>query len=194
MDTSEFRKPRPDIPIVPQSAILRPRVKGFKVPKGRKGKKPRGRTKTPQQPQAPPIPDRYKEAQIQEIRDSAKDRRERLRLEQEIQRETIRYRERKAEREVQQQAVRTIEGRRQQQLLQQQFQQQQQLQDRLVQDQARHFTQLLEYSERRAGEVQSQYQEFLKQVLSQRKEKGELEKHNLLQLNNNNLLLSIIKR
>ena len=157
MDTSEFRKPRPDFPIVPQSAILRPRVKGFRVPKGRKGKKPRGRTKTPQQPQAPPIPDRYKEAQIQEIRDSAKDRRERLRLEQEISRETIRYRERKAEREERQQAVRTIEGRRQQQL-----------QDRLIQDQARHFTQLLEYSERRAGEVQSQYQEFLKQVLSQR--------------------------
>ena len=41
MDTSEFRKPRPDFPIVPQSALLRQRVKGFRVPKGRRGKKPR---------------------------------------------------------------------------------------------------------------------------------------------------------
>ena len=157
MDTSEFRKPRPDFPIVPQSAILRPRVQGFRVPRGRRGRKPRGRTKTPQQPQAPPIPDRYKEAKTQEIRDNARDRRERLRLEQEISRETIRYRERKAEREAQAQAVRTLEGRRSQQL-----------QDRLIQDQARHFTALLERGERRAGELQAQYQEFVRQMISVR--------------------------
>ena len=157
MDTSEFRKPRPDFPIVPQSALLRQRVKGFRVPKGRRGKKPRGKAKRQKVLEVPPQPDRFKEAQIQEIRDNSKDRRERLRLEQEISRETIRYREAKADREERQQAVRLIEGRRVQAR-----------QDRLIQDQARHFTELLDRGERRAGEVQSQYQEFIKQVLSQR--------------------------
>tara|TARA_R110001592_G_scaffold58809_4_gene178029 strand:- start:2403 stop:4454 length:2052 start_codon:yes stop_codon:yes gene_type:complete len=157
MDTSEFRKPRPDFPIVPQSALLRQRVKGFRVPKGRRGKKPRGKAKRQKVLEVPPQPDRFKEAQIQEIRDNSKDRRERLRLEQEISRETIRYREVKADREERQRAVRVIEGRRVQAR-----------QDRLIQDQARHFTELLDRGERRAGEVQAQYQEFIKQVLSQR--------------------------
>jgi len=39
----EFRRPRPDTPILPQSAIFRREpVKPFKRPKGRRGKKPRG--------------------------------------------------------------------------------------------------------------------------------------------------------
>ena len=156
MDTSDFRKPRPDFPIVPQTAILRPRVKGFRVPKGRKGRKPRGKARYTK-PEAPPVPDRFQEAKIQEIKENARDRRERLRLEQDIARETIRYREAKAEREERRAAVRVIEGRRVQQR-----------NDRLIADQARHFTELLDRSERRSGEVQAQYNEFLQQVLSQR--------------------------
>ena len=39
----EFRRPRPDTPILPQSAIFRREpIKVFKRPKGRRGKKPRG--------------------------------------------------------------------------------------------------------------------------------------------------------
>ena len=40
---SDFRKPRPDVPIVPQSAIVRRVKKPPKRPKGRKGKKPKGK-------------------------------------------------------------------------------------------------------------------------------------------------------
>ena len=156
MDTSDFRKPRPDFPIVPQTAILRPRVKGFRVPKGRKGRKPRGKARYTK-PEPPPVPDRFQQAKIQEIKENARDRRERLRLEQDIAKETIRYREAKAEREERRAAVRVIEGRRVQQR-----------NDRLIADQARHFTELLDRSERRSGEVQAQYNEFLQQVLSQR--------------------------
>ena len=113
MDTSEFRKPRPDFPIVPQTAILRPRVKGFKVPKGRKGKKPRGKAvRTERGITALKPPNRYQQARTQEIAENAKDRRERLRLERDIAKETTRYRVAKAEREQQQQAVRVIEGAR----------------------------------------------------------------------------------
>lgn len=156
MDTSEFRKPRPDYPIVPETALYRKRVKGFRAPKGRRGKKPRGKRKY-EKPEGAPIPDRLALAKTQEIKENAKDRRDRLRLEQETAREQIRYRERKAEREERQQAVRVIEGRRVQQR-----------QDRLIQDQARHFTDLLQRGERRSGEIQAQYQEFIQQVLSQR--------------------------
>jgi len=155
MDTSDFRKPRPDYPIVPQTAILRPRVKGFKVPKGRRGKKPRG--KAVRQPPLPKPPNRYQQARTQEMKENAKDRRERLRLERDIAKETIRYREAKGEQKKVEQAVRVVEGRRVQVR-----------NDRLIEDQARHFTALLDRSERRSGEVQAQYQEFLKQVLSQR--------------------------
>ena len=158
MDTSEFRKPRPDFPIVPQTAILRPRVKGFKVPKGRKGKKPRGKAvRTERGITALKPPNRYQQARTQEIAENARDRRERLRLERDIAKETTRYRVAKAEREQQQQAVRVIEGARERRR-----------QDRLIEDQARHFTELLDRSERRSGEVQAQYQDFLQQVLSQR--------------------------
>ena len=39
----EFRRPRPDTPILPQNAIFRREpIKPFKRPKGRRGKKPRG--------------------------------------------------------------------------------------------------------------------------------------------------------
>ena len=39
----EFRRPRPDTPILPQNAIFRTQpIKPFKRPKGRRGKKPRG--------------------------------------------------------------------------------------------------------------------------------------------------------
>jgi hypothetical protein len=156
MDTSDFRKPRADYPIYPSSGIVRPRVKGFRVPKGRRGRKPRGKARYTK-PEPPPVPDRFQQAKIQEIKENARDRRERLRLEQDIAREQIRYREAKAVREEQRAAVRLIEGRRVQQR-----------NDRLIADQARHFTDLLDRSERRSGEVQAQYQEFLQQVLSQR--------------------------
>lgn len=39
---SDFRKPRPDDPIVPQSALFRVAQKPFKRPKGRRGRKPKG--------------------------------------------------------------------------------------------------------------------------------------------------------
>ena len=157
MDTSEFRKPRPDFPIVPESAITRPRVKGFKAPKGRKGKKPRGKRTPTYQPTTLKPPNRYREARTQEIKENAKDRRERLRLEQEISREQIRYRERKVEQQRQQEAVRIIEGRRTQER-----------QDRLIEDQARHFTAMIGQGERRAGEIQEQYKDFVKAIMSQR--------------------------
>ena len=38
---SDFRKPRPDDPIVPQSALFRVAQKPFKRPKGRRGRKPK---------------------------------------------------------------------------------------------------------------------------------------------------------
>ncbi len=156
MDTSEFRKPRADYPIYPSSGIVRQRVKGFRVPKGRRGKKPRGKA-VRQGVTALKPPNRYQQVRTQEIKENARDRRERLRLERDIAKETIRYREAKAVREEQRAAVRLIEGRRVQQR-----------NDRLIADQARHFTDLLDRSERRSGEVQAQYQEFLQQVLSQR--------------------------
>ena len=162
MDTSEFRKPRPDFPIVPESAITRPRVKGFKVPRGRKGKKPRGK-RTPltrghqEGVTALKPPNRYREARTREIKENARDRRERLQLEKEISREQIRYRETKVERERRKEAVRLIESRRVQVR-----------QDRLIEDQARHFSGLLAQGERRAGEIQEQYKDFVQAIMSQR--------------------------
>jgi hypothetical protein len=48
MDSFEFRKPRPDIPILPQSALYRTQpLTPFKAPKGRKGRKPRGQKLKP---------------------------------------------------------------------------------------------------------------------------------------------------
>jgi len=45
---SDFRKPRPDIPILPQSALFRRTpLTPFKAPKGRKGRKPRGQKLKP---------------------------------------------------------------------------------------------------------------------------------------------------
>lgn len=44
----EFRKPRPDIPILPQSALYRTQpIKPFKAPKGRRGRKPKGQKLKP---------------------------------------------------------------------------------------------------------------------------------------------------
>lgn len=160
MDTSEFRKPRADYPIYPSSAILRQRVKGFKVPKRRKGKKPRGKAvRDPiiQQQAFPKPPDRYLQSKTRDIQENARDRRERLRLEQDIAKDTIRYREQKAEAEERARAVRLIEGRRTNAR-----------NDRLIEDQARHFTDLLDRGERRAGEVQAQYQDFVRQMISVR--------------------------
>ena len=45
---SDFRKPRPDVPIIPQSALYRRTpLTPFKAPKGRKGRKPRGQKLKP---------------------------------------------------------------------------------------------------------------------------------------------------
>jgi hypothetical protein len=45
---SDFRKPRPDTPILPQSALVRTTpITPFKAPKGRKGRKPRGQKLKP---------------------------------------------------------------------------------------------------------------------------------------------------
>ena len=45
---SDFRKPRPDTPILPQSALYRRTpITPFKAPKGRKGRKPRGQKLRP---------------------------------------------------------------------------------------------------------------------------------------------------
>jgi hypothetical protein len=49
MDTSDFRKPRPDVPILPSRAVFRSTpITPFTRPKGRKGRKPKGRPKTTQ--------------------------------------------------------------------------------------------------------------------------------------------------
>jgi hypothetical protein len=49
MDTSDFRKPRPDVPILPSRAVFRTTpITPFTRPKGRKGRKPKGRAKTTQ--------------------------------------------------------------------------------------------------------------------------------------------------
>tara|TARA_R100001015_G_C4626242_1_gene185125 strand:+ start:34 stop:2181 length:2148 start_codon:yes stop_codon:yes gene_type:complete len=156
MDTSDFRRPRPDHPIVPQTALFRKKVKGFRVPKGRRGKKPRRKRGAPDRVPLRP-PNRYEQAKTQDIQENARDRRERLQLEKDIVQETTRYRVAKVERERQQQAVRLIEGRRVQQR-----------NDRLLDDQARHFTALLDRSERRQGELNAQYQEFVRAITQQR--------------------------
>lgn len=49
MDTRDFRKPRPDVPILPSRAVFRTTpLTVFKRPKGRKGRKVKGRPKTTQ--------------------------------------------------------------------------------------------------------------------------------------------------
>jgi len=45
--SSRFRKPRPDYPIYPSTGYYRKKAQTFKVPKGRKGRKPRGQRLVP---------------------------------------------------------------------------------------------------------------------------------------------------
>ena len=119
---SDFRKPRADNPIVNQAALFRKVKKGYKRPKGRRGKKPKGkksgnfvsgqdpnfilrkeeeelrRAREDRQRQSQ-TQERLVQAQIEDIRDRRVDRadnreqqREQLRLQGEERRETQRYR------------------------------------------------------------------------------------------------------
>jgi hypothetical protein len=174
MDTAEFRKPRPDFPIVPQSAIYRQgELVPFRVPKGRRGKKPKGKRGSskgavPLPIRKPPKQRKLEEAKIEQIRENIKFQRETLQLQKDIADETIRYRTGKQERERQQQAVRQIENR----LVQRRH-------DRLIEDQAQVFQTLLdrqrqdtqsqfERAERREGRLQDDYKTFMREVLQSR--------------------------
>ena len=175
MDTAEFRKPRPDFPIVPQSAIYRQgELVPFKVPKGRRGKKPKGKRGIPRQGKVPlpirkpPKQRKLEEAKIQQIKDNIKFQRETLQLQKDIAQETIRYRTRKQDREREQQAVRQIENRlvqrRHDRLIEEQAQVFQTLLDRQQQDTQSQF----ERAERREGRLQQDYQTFMREVLQSR--------------------------
>ena len=174
MSTAEFRKPRPDFPIVPQSAIFRTeKLVPFKVPKGRRGRKPKGKRgsskgKVPLPIRKPPKQRKLEEAKIEQIRQNIKFSRETLQLQKDIADETIRYRTGKQEREQQRQAVRQIENR----LVQRRN-------DRLIEDQAQVFQTLLdrqqqdtqsqfERAERREGRLQDDYKVFMREILQSR--------------------------
>jgi len=78
MDRFEYRKPRPDIPILPQSAIYRTQaVKPFIVPKGRKGRKPRGQKLKPRVSQ---LPQQFNKIHEEAARNKERDRAERERI------------------------------------------------------------------------------------------------------------------
>ena len=175
MDTAEFRKPRPDFPIVPQSAIYRQgELVPFKVPKGRRGRKPKGKRgmakqgKVPLPLRKPPKQRKLEEAKIQQIKENVKFQRETLQLQKDIAQETIRYRTGKQEREQQRQAVRQIENRlvqrRHDRLIEEQAQVFQTLLDRQQQDTQSQF----ERAERREGRLQQDYQTFMREVLQSR--------------------------
>jgi hypothetical protein len=182
---SDFRKPRADYPIYPSTGYYRKRAQTFKVPKGRRGIKPKGqRVGNFVKYQDPNFifikaeddarkarelaiaqakeQEQYRQLQIQDIEDEKRERerkerarqdelqirrdelaenqktqREQLRLQDEAQQETERYRAAKA---VRARELREKEREREQ---------------RLIEDRreiAGHLTQLYEASERRAGE------------------------------------------
>ena len=172
MDTSEFRKPRPDFPIVTESALYRERVKGFKVPKGRRGKKPRGKRIPTYQPSIPlrrgRPPNRYQQAKTQEITENAKDRRERLQLEKEIAQEQIRYRVAKTDREAAIRLEELAQRARTEELTDRLLRDQQGLFQDLLERQRADTHSQLEMGERRQGELAQQYQDFIRQVTTAR--------------------------
>lgn len=103
---SDFRKPRPDYPIYPSTGYFRERAKAFKRPKGRRGRKPRGKRLVPRG-QAQRI-SQAEDFLIIKAQDEArkarelaveqvKQQREQLRLQGEAQQETQRYRAKKLE-------------------------------------------------------------------------------------------------
>ena len=98
-----FRKPRPDVPILPAKAIFRPVSKKRKVirPKGRRGRKPKGRPKTTQADFITEAEARarvtretgLRQLQLEQSEKSIKNERERLRLQGAVAQEEVRYRQ-----------------------------------------------------------------------------------------------------
>jgi len=106
---SDFRKPRPDYPIYPSTGYFQKRAKAFKRPKGRRGKKPKGKKLVPRSSgsQAQGV-SQAEDFLIIKAQDEArkarelaveqvKQQREQLRLQGEAQKETQRYRAQKIE-------------------------------------------------------------------------------------------------
>ena len=99
---SDFRKPRPDYPIYPSTGYFRQRAKVFKRPKGRRGRKPKGKRVGSFVPYQDPnfliikAQDEARKARELAV-EQVKQQREQLRLQGEAQQETQRYRAKKLE-------------------------------------------------------------------------------------------------
>ena len=160
----DFRKPRPDDPILPSSAIFRQQpIKVFKRPKGRRGRKPRGQPLKPRGQNRNFV--KIKEADekrkgrelaIKQVKDKERTerenlqlRREQLRLEDQKQQDTARFRAG--------QVAREAETRRNQQALEDRRQ-------RDLQNIFAFFQQSFLDAERRSGEASAQFQQGLLQL------------------------------
>ena len=170
MDTSDFRKPRPDYPLYPQKGIWRPFTEaGFKPPKGRKGRKPkRGKVKPIPIPKPPKQPSVFTRTKIKQVEEDIKMRREEFRLQKDIAEETSRYRVAKKDREEARQISDIAQRARTEEMSDRLLRDQQGLFQELLERQRQDTQSQLEIGERRQGALAQQYQDFIKQVMSKR--------------------------
>ena len=73
---SDFRKPRPDYPIYPSAGYYRKRAQAFKRPKGRRGRKPKGKKLVPRGQAQPQVPSQAQDFLIIKAQDEARKARE----------------------------------------------------------------------------------------------------------------------
>lgn len=73
---SDFRKPRPDYPIYPSAGYYRKRAQVFKRPKGRRGRKPKGKKLVPRGQAQPQVPSQAQDFLIIKAQDEARKARE----------------------------------------------------------------------------------------------------------------------
>ena len=161
MDTSDFRRPRPDFPILPSRAIFRSDpLKPFKQPKGRKGRKPKGRPlraikqarafadikQADEKRKSRELAIKERESKERLEIENLQIKREQLRLTNKAQEDTERFRSAQVARETQAQLnQQSLEFRRQRELKQ------------LYQA----FAQQYYEAERRAGESQAQFAKLI---------------------------------
>lgn len=161
MDTSDFRRPRPDVPILPSRAIFRSDpLKPFKAPKGRKGRKPKGRPlraikqarafadikQADEKRKSRELAIKERESKERLEIENLQIKREQLRLTNKAQEDTERFRSAQVARETQAQLnQQSLEFRRQRELRQ------------LYQA----FAQQYYEAERRAGESQAQFAKLI---------------------------------
>lgn len=98
-----FRKPRPDVPILPSRAVFRAvsKKRKFVKPKGRRGRKPKGRPKTTQADFITEAEARarvtretgLRQLQLEQSEKSIKNERDRMRLQGAVAQEEVRYRQ-----------------------------------------------------------------------------------------------------